>query len=97
MARKFGRVYSVAVGAASIQILPYSTKRRGLAFVGPNTGRITIVTEGPATLDAGITLSGTAGVVEFPESHYGDLATHAFFAIADAAGRNLGVAEVLEE
>lgn len=95
MASAPGSIFPVTVGTTAVLVVGPSESRYGLILLGPNTGRVTFGSTNAVTLDNGPTLSATMGPLHLEYEKIGDIIKGSFWAIADAAGRPIGVIECL--
>jgi hypothetical protein len=95
MSQTRGSTFGVSVGASATEIVSGSEKRIGILFIGPATGRITLGVNSGVTLDNGLTISSTSGLIELTYERWGNLIRMPWWAIADQAGRIVGVGELL--
>lgn len=91
-----GKIYGVTVGATAAVAIPGAAKRYALTLIGPSAGSITVSSDPNPTAGNGIVLTPNQGPVHLCRTEYGTLLESALYAIADAAGRVLGVAESYE-
>jgi len=75
-------------------IIPASPRRVAIHFIGPNTGRVTISDNPSVTLDNGITIMNTTGILSLDSTTSGDVVTREWYAIGSAAGTILSWIEV---
>lgn len=88
--------YGVTVGASDVLLVPRSVNRTLLVISPPITGRITLVWGGaPAVDQQGLVISSGNPLAFFWLKDCGAAVAQEVRAIADAAGRVVGVLEVI--
>lgn len=91
-----GNQTSATVGATASTILGANAHRRRLVISPPSAGRVTITFNNAATLDAGLTIQTGVQPKTISREEYGDIIRGTVSAIADAAGRTIGVLEYFD-
>jgi hypothetical protein len=84
---------SATIGASDVTILGSNPSRHRLTVTPPSAGRVTLAFGRAAVLDAGITIQAGTSPRTFTDDELGDLCHGEIHAIADAAGRTVGILE----
>jgi hypothetical protein len=88
--QRTGTVSTAIIGVAAAGFISADSKRVALRISPPSAGRVTISDNPSVIIDAGITLSSGTAALELTVEVYGQFITKKLFAIADAAGRQIG-------
>lgn len=91
-----GNQISATIGATATTVLGANAHRRRLVISPPNAGRVTLSFNNTATLDGGITIQAGTSPRTISREEYGDLIRGPVSAIADAAGRTVGILEYFD-
>lgn len=93
---KRGAERFAVVGLTAIPVISGAEQRIGLRLSPPGAGRVTLSTNSGVIIDQGLTLTAGMQPLYICPNCVGDLVGDQWWAVADAAGRTIGIFEVHE-
>lgn len=91
-----GNQTSATIGATATTIIGANAHRRRLVISPPSGGRVTLAFNGAAVLDQGLTIQTGTTPRTISREEYGDIIRGPVSAIADGAGRTVGILEYFD-